>query len=70
MEPNNPMERRKLALTWSKSEAQANDILRGLMRSTKYPWSYRKLNRARLYLIDSRHQFDWRTVIETVNSRT
>ena len=43
-------------LIWNESESQANDILRDLMRQSKYKWVWRKLNSARFHLIESHTQ--------------
>lgn len=51
-------------IVWTDAEARANDLLRSLMRQVKYQWAWRKLNSARLHIIETHtrqiEDLDWR----------
>jgi hypothetical protein len=42
-----------MPLLMTEPDARANDLLRALIREARYPWAWRKLNSARMYLLES-----------------
>ena len=55
-------------MIWKDGGREANELLRDLMRRARYPWVHRKLNSARLHVIESatrRVEFDGRSPFVT-----
>ena len=62
--------KKEVLIMWGHDEALANDILRDLQDSAKYPWARNKIDRARRYLVETRTALPpWDTIkmVDVIN---